>query len=78
MNIEALMGNHGVCISADYVFSPTANAVIAGQDMMDIHERMSTSIKTGTDGFEATLRSQMLQTELGISGNEDAKTGEVF
>ena len=57
MNIEALMGDHGVCISADYVFSMTANAVIAGRDMMDIHERMSASIKTGTDGFEATLRS---------------------
>ena len=57
MNIEALMGDHGVCISADYVFSMTANAVIAGRDMMDIHQRMSASIKTGTDGFEATLRS---------------------
>ena len=57
MNIEALMGDHGVCISADYVFSMTANAVIAGRDMMDIHERMSASIKTSTDGFEMTLRS---------------------
>ena len=57
MNIDALMGDHGVCISADYLFSLTANAVSAGQDMMNINERMSASIKTGTDGFEATLRS---------------------
>jgi hypothetical protein len=45
---------------------------------MDIHERMSASIKTGTDGFEATFRSQMLQTELGISSNEDAEASKVF
>ena len=57
MNIEALMGDHGVCISADYVFSLTANAVSAGRNMMHINERMSASIKTGMDGFEATLRS---------------------